>query len=224
MIEDKELVIAIDGPAGAGKSTVAKEVADKLGYIYIDTGAMYRAITLKVLEEGIDPNQSQQVIEVAKKTEIRFKKVGNQERVILDNRDVTDKIRTNEVSNNVSLVAKIKEVRGQLVKLQRKMAARGGIVMDGRDIGTVVLPAADLKVFLTATVEERTTRRYEDLRAKGEEVEFQKLKSEIIRRDEIDKNREISPLKKAEDAHEIDTTNLSISEVVDKIMSLSQEV
>jgi cytidylate kinase len=185
---------------------------------------MYRAITLKVLEEGIDPNQSQQVIEVAKKTEIRFKKVGNQERVILDNRDVTDKIRTNEVSNNVSLVAKIKEVRGQLVKLQRKMAARGGIVMDGRDIGTVVLPAADLKVFLTATVEERTTRRYEDLRAKGEEVEFQKLKSEIIRRDEIDKNREISPLKKAEDAHEIDTTNLSISEVVDKIMSLSQEV
>ena len=221
---DKELVIAIDGPAGAGKSTVAKKVADQLGYIYIDTGAMYRAITLKVLEENVDPNDREKVIKLAKNTKIKFEKEDNQELVILDEKDVTDEIRTNKVSNNVSLVAKIKEVRAQLVKLQQSMAAKGGIVMDGRDIGTIVLPNADLKVFLTASVVERTKRRYQDLKDKGEEVNFQQLKKEIVRRDELDKNREVSPLKKAEDAHEIDTTNLNISEVVKKIINLCREV
>lgn len=224
MIEDKELVVAIDGPAGAGKSTVAKHVADKLSYIYIDTGAMYRALTLKALNENIDLAAEEEVAAMAKETEVKFEKVNEQERVILDGVDVTSEIRNNKVSNNVSLVAKIKEVRERLVKLQRKMAARGGVVMDGRDIGTVVLPKADVKVFLTATVEERTLRRYDDLKEKGETVDFEKLKQEIIRRDKIDKNRDVSPLKKAEDAHEIDTTNLSISAVVNKIINLCQEV
>ena len=221
---DKELVIAIDGPAGAGKSTVAKKVADTLEYIYIDTGAMYRALTLKALKQNIDLDSKEEVSNMAQNSEVKFEKVNEKERVILDGEDVTDKIRTNKVSNNVSLVAKIKAVRERLVKLQREMAAQGGVVMDGRDIGTVVLPDADVKVFLNATVEERTMRRYEDLKESGEEVDFEKLKQEIIRRDEIDKNREVSPLKKAEDAHEVDTTNLSISEVVEEIINFCREV
>ncbi|MGM0502420.1 MAG: (d)CMP kinase [Bacillota bacterium] len=224
MVEDKELVIAIDGPAGAGKSTVAKKVADKLSYIYIDTGAMYRALTLKALRENVDVESAAELADLAHQTKIKFEKEGNQELVILDGENVTEQIRTNKVSNNVSLVAQIKEVREQLVKWQRQMAAQGGLVMDGRDIGTVVLPNADLKIFLTASVTERTKRRYQDLKNNGEVVDFEQLKKEIIRRDELDKNREFSPLKKAKDAHVIDTTDLDIPEVVNRIISLWREV
>ncbi|MCK8827342.1 (d)CMP kinase [Natroniella acetigena] len=215
---EKQLVIAIDGPAGAGKSTVAKLVAKRLGYIYIDTGAMYRALTLKALEEGIDLESEADLAELAQNTEIKFIKAGAEDRVVIDGLDKTEEIRANKVSNNVSIVAKVAAVRKELVRIQRGLAQAGGVVMDGRDIGTVVLPEAALKIFLNATVEERTKRRYQDLQQKGENVDFEQLKEEIIRRDELDRNRDVAPLKKADDAIEIDTTALEIEEVVNRIL------
>ncbi|WP_408956513.1 (d)CMP kinase [Natroniella sp. ANB-PHB2] len=221
---EKQLVIAIDGPAGAGKSTVAKLVAKRLGYIYIDTGAMYRALTLKALQKEISLQSEVNLAQLARDTRINFIKKGLEDRVIIDGLDKTEEIRANRVSNNVSTVAKVAEVRGELVRIQRELAQSGGVVMDGRDIGTVVLPEADLKIFLTATVEERTKRRYQDLQQKEEAVSFEQLKEEIIRRDEIDRNRDIAPLKKATDAIEIDTTKLNIDAVVDKILTICQEL
>ncbi|GAB6098463.1 (d)CMP kinase [Halanaerocella petrolearia] len=220
---DQELTIAIDGPAGAGKSTVAKSVADKLGYIYIDTGAMYRAITFKALQIGIDLESKDDLVELAKKTEVTFTKKGEQEQVLLDKDDVTKEIRTNQVSSHVSLVAQVEGVRNELVKAQRRLATRCGVVMDGRDIGTVVLPDADVKIFLTASVEERTRRRYQQLEEQGEKVDFDHLKEEIIKRDKLDRNREVGPLKKAKDAIEVDTTDLVVDEVIDKIIFICQE-
>ncbi|MCK8816913.1 (d)CMP kinase [Natroniella sulfidigena] len=215
---EKQLVIAIDGPAGAGKSTVAKLVAKRLGYIYIDTGAMYRALTLKALQEDIDLQSEVDLAELAQSTEIKFVKEGLEDRVVIDGVDKTEEIRANKVSNYVSIVAKVAAVREELVRIQRGLAQAGGVVMDGRDIGTVVLPQADLKIFLNATVEERTKRRYQELQQKEENVDFEQLKEEIIRRDELDRNRDIAPLKKADDAIEIDTTNFEVEEVVDKIL------
>jgi len=215
-----DLVIAIDGPAGAGKSTIAKQVADELGSIYIDTGAMYRALTLKALRLEIDIGSEQELANLAKNTEIRFRKVDNQDRILLDNEDVSEEIRSQAVSNHVSLVAKVPAVRKELVNLQRKMAKDTSVVMDGRDIGTVVLPNADVKIFLTASVEERTKRRYEELKLKGEEIDFFQLKSEIIRRDKLDRERVVAPLKKADDAIELDSTKLTIREVVEEVLRL----
>ncbi|WP_027340280.1 (d)CMP kinase [Halonatronum saccharophilum] len=221
---DKKLTIAIDGPAGAGKSTVAKIVAERLNYLYIDTGAMYRALTLKALQQGVDLNDDNQLGELAQRTRIRLKRVDEKDIVLLDNIDVNEEIRDNKVSNNVSVVAKVRAVREQMVRLQREMAREGQVVMDGRDIGTVVLPDAHLKVFLTASVEERAKRRYEELKSKGEDIKLDQIKEEIIRRDNIDKNREISPLMEAEDAIKVDTTNLDIEGVVKHILDLCQEV
>ncbi|PRX29498.1 cytidylate kinase [Orenia metallireducens] len=221
---EKDLVIAIDGPAGAGKSTVAKIIAERLGYIYIDTGAMYRALTLKVLNQAYDLEDEKKLGTLAENTDIKLVKAGEDNLVLLDGEDVTAEIRDNKVSNNVSVVAKVAKVREEMVKLQRQMAQSGGVVMDGRDIGTVVLPDADIKIFLTASVEERAQRRYDELIDKGEDVDLEQIKGEIIRRDDIDKNREVAPLTEAEDAIYVDTTKLDIGQVVEEILNICQEV
>ncbi|MGN9164115.1 (d)CMP kinase [Tissierellaceae bacterium HCP3S3_D8] len=209
--------IAIDGPAGAGKSTIAKKVSETLKIEYIDTGAMYRALTLKVLRNNIDPMNEEKIVEIAKSTEIYFKN----NKVYLDHIDVSEEIRNNIISQNVSHISKIGEVRNRLVNLQRNMALEKNIVMDGRDIGTVVLPNAQYKFFLTATVVERATRRYKELLDRGVlDVDLDSIISDIIERDSIDSNREISPLKQAKDAYLLDTTDKSIEECVDYIVSI----
>ena len=209
--------IAIDGPAGAGKSTIAKKVSETLKIEYIDTGAMYRALTLKVLRNNIDPMNEEKIIEIAKSTEIYFKN----NNIYLDHIDVSEEIRNNIISQNVSHISKIGEVRNRLVNLQRNMALEKNIVMDGRDIGTVVLPNAQYKFFLTATVIERATRRYKELLDRDVfDVDLDSIISDIIERDSIDSNREISPLKQAKDAYLLDTTDKSIEECVDYIVSI----
>lgn len=207
-------IIAVDGPAGAGKSTVSKICAARLGYTYIDTGAMYRAVGLKVLQSG------KSVDEIISDIDI---KLDDKARVFLDGREVTKEIRTPEVSRAASDVAKFGVVRKKLTELQREMAARGSVIMDGRDIGTQVLPNADLKIFLTATVEERARRRFEELKLKGVPADFAQVVKEISLRDKQDSEREIAPLAKAEDAILLDSTNLTIEQVVAEILRLAGE-
>lgn len=209
------LIIAIDGPAGAGKSTIAKIISKELNINYIDTGAMYRAITYKCLKKNIDINNTEEVINMAKDTEIDFR----DNNIYLDNEVVNEEIRTVEVSNNVSNVAKIKEVRYLMVDVQRKIGENNSVVLDGRDIGSYVFPNADYKFFLVATPEERGSRRYKELLEKGYEVNLDEIINDIIKRDKIDSNREFAPLVKAEDALEIDTTGKSIEEVVSEVVS-----
>ena len=210
----KNLVIAVDGPAGAGKSTIAKIIAKDLNINYIDTGAMYRAITYKCLSNNIDINNEEAVKEMAKQTDIDFK----DNNIYLDGKIVNDEIRTIEVSNNVSNVAKIKEVRYLMVDVQREIGKRNSVILDGRDIGSYVFPNADYKFFLIATPEERGKRRHKELTEKGYEVSLEEIINDIIRRDEIDSNREFAPLVKAEDAIEIDTTGKSIEQVVQSVI------
>ncbi len=207
-------IIAIDGPAGAGKSTVSKICAARLGYTYIDTGAMYRAVALKVLQSGKILDET-----LINDIEIKLDSAG---KVFLDGKDVTKEIRTPEVSRGASDVAKFGFVRKKLTELQREMARQGSVIMDGRDIGTQVLPNADLKIFLTASVEERARRRFEELKAKGAAVDFEQIKKEIILRDKQDSEREIAPLAQAEDAILLDSTNLTIEQVVLEILRLAQ--
>ncbi|WP_434796230.1 (d)CMP kinase [Terrisporobacter vanillatitrophus] len=209
------LVIAIDGPAGAGKSTIAKIIADKLNINYIDTGAMYRAITLKCLQNKINIENEDEVVELAKKTEIDFK----ENNIYLDGKVVNEEIRTIEVTSNVSNVAKIKEVRYLMVDVQREIGTRNSVILDGRDIGSYVFPSADYKFFLIATPEERGARRYKELIEKGVEVRLEDVIDDIIKRDEIDSSREFAPLVKAEDAIEIDTTGKSIDDVVESVLN-----
>lgn len=209
------LIIAIDGPAGAGKSTIAKIISKELNINYIDTGAMYRAITYKCLKSNIDINNTEEVINMAKDTEIDFR----DNNIYLDNEVVNEEIRTVEVSNNVSNVAKIKEVRYLMVDVQRKIGENNSVVLDGRDIGSYVFPNADYKFFLVATPEERGSRRYKELLEKGYEVNLDEIINDIIKRDKIDSNREFAPLVKAEDALEIDTTGKGIEEVVSEVVS-----
>ena len=211
----KNLVIAVDGPAGAGKSTIAKLIAEKLNINYIDTGAMYRAITYKCLQNNIDINNEKEVINIAKNCEIDFK----DNNIYLNGEILTDEIRTMEVSNNVSNVAKIKEVRYLMVDVQRNIGKVSSVILDGRDIGSYVFPNADYKFFLIATPEERGNRRYKELVNKGYDVNLEEIIKDIIKRDEIDPNREFAPLVKAEDAIEIDTTGKSINEVVQSVLS-----
>jgi CMP/dCMP kinase len=215
--------IAIDGPAAAGKSTVAKVVAERLSYIYIDTGAMYRALTLKCLNEKIDLENEIEVTKILPKTSIELLPSEKGQQVILDNINVSEEIRTSKVTNNVSLIAKLSSVREEMVKRQQILAEDGGIVMDGRDIGTHVLPNAEVKIFMLASVEERARRRYEEEISKGYSSNLDVLKKEIAARDKIDSEREFAPLRKAEDAIEIDSTSLSIDEVVTKIMNIAEE-
>ena len=211
----KNLVIAVDGPAGAGKSTIAKLIAEKLNINYIDTGAMYRAITYKCLQNNIDINNEKEVINIAKDCEIDFK----DNNIYLNGEILTDEIRTMEVSNNVSNVAKIKEVRYLMVDVQRNIGKVSSVILDGRDIGSYVFPNADYKFFLIATPEERGNRRYKELVNKGYNVNLEEIIKDIIKRDEIDSNREFAPLVKAEDAIEIDTTGKRINEVVQSVLS-----
>ena len=207
-------IIAVDGPAGAGKSTVSKILAARLGYTYIDTGAMYRAVALKVLKSG--KNLDKKLISDIK---IRLDEFA---RVFLDDCEVTEDIRTPEVSRGASDVAKIGFVREKLTELQREMAKSGSVIMDGRDIGTQVLPNADLKIFLTASVDERARRRLEEFKSKGISTDFAQIRREILARDEQDSTRAIAPLAKAADAVLIDSTELSIEQVVAKILNLAE--
>ncbi|MDM5199538.1 (d)CMP kinase [Fictibacillus enclensis] len=220
---NKKLKIAIDGPAGAGKSTVAKLVADQLSYIYIDTGAMYRALTYKALKTSSNLHDGSVLQSLLKETEIELEITDAGQAVILDGRNVSEEIRSAEVTNNVSFVATPQEVREEMVRRQQKLAAQGGVVMDGRDIGTHVMPDAELKVFLVATVEERAKRRYEENQNKGYETSLEQLKEEISLRDKRDSEREFAPLKKADDAIELDTTSMSIQDVVNEILHLVSE-
>lgn len=215
--------IAIDGPAGAGKSTVAKMVAEELSYIYIDTGAMYRAITYKALQNNVDVNDDLKLGELLSETDIELINKGGLQRILLDGIDVSEEIRADNVTNRVSYVAKHQGIRKEMVKRQQQLAEKGGTVMDGRDIGTHVLPDAGLKVFLTASVEERARRRHEEHLSKGQPSDFERLKIEIAQRDKIDSEREIAPLQKAEDAVEVNSTSMTIEEVVQTILLLVKE-
>ena len=217
---DKRISIAIDGPAAAGKSTVAKVVAKKLSYVYIDTGAMYRTITYAALEQKVDIENEEQLMEVVKNVKIEFQQGENTQLVFLNGQDVSEVIRTPEVTNRVSIVAKHRLVREEMVRRQQELAEKGGVVMDGRDIGTHVLPDAEVKIFMLASVEERAERRHLENMNIGFDSNLEQLKEEISQRDKLDSEREVSPLKKSDYSLELDTTSLSIEEVVQKIMGI----
>ncbi|HEY4602526.1 MAG TPA: (d)CMP kinase [Cerasibacillus sp.] len=214
--------VAIDGPAAAGKSTVAKMVAKELSYIYVDTGAMYRSITLKAINESIDLSDEDKLLTLLKETNIELKQSHDGQHVFLDGEDVTLLIRSKEVTKHVSLVAKWPKIREEMVIRQQKLASKKGIVMDGRDIGTYVLPDAEVKIFLVASVEERAKRRHKENQAKGIPSDLESIKADIKQRDDIDTTREVSPLTKAVDAIEIDTTSLTINEVAELILQEAQ--
>lgn len=218
----KKIVVAIDGPAGAGKSTIAKLAAEKLGYAYIDTGAMYRSVAWKFLQTGKLFDEDF-ISGLSKTMLIDFKPSTKINRVFVDGTEVTDAIRTPEVTAIVSRVAAIGAVREAMVDQQRRMGEAGGVLMDGRDIGTVVFPNAQLKIFLTASVEERARRRYAEMVAKGQQVDLQQLQADIAERDKQDSERAISPLRQAEDALLLDTSDMGISEVTERILQLVQE-
>lgn len=210
--------IAIDGPAGAGKSTISKKVASELGYVYIDTGAMYRTVGLKAVRMGIDTKDAAGVEAILKGTDIDIRHEGVEQHIYLDGENVSDKIRTPEISMAASNVSAIPAVRVAMVDMQRKLAANHNVVMDGRDIGSHVLPDAEIKVFLTASVEARAKRRFNELVAKGEEVSFEEVKEDMILRDKNDSTRAVSPLIVAEGATVIDTSLLNLEESVNKVI------
>lgn len=220
----KSLVIAIDGPAGAGKSTVARRVADALGYLYIDTGAMYRAATWLVINNNVPVQDLEQIVKLVGKTQIELKidetTPGAPALVFVNQQEITRDIRSQQVTRLVSPISAIPGVRAHLVEQQQLMAAKGGVVMDGRDIGTVVLPTADVKVFLTASPEIRARRRLKDLQAMGEEADLATLQAEIVDRDRQDSTRAVAPLRQATDAVPVNTDTLSIDEVVERILRL----
>ena len=214
------LNVALDGPSGAGKSTIAKAVARRLGYVYVDTGAMYRAIGLYAVRQGAVTTDKEAVIPLLTDITVELKYVDDAQRVILNGEDVSDLIRTPEISMAASNVSAIPEVRDFLLDLQRDIARKNNIIMDGRDIGTVILPNADVKVFMTASAEERARRRFEELTAKGQDVVYEDILNDINQRDYNDSHRDTAPLKKADDAVELDTTDMPIDEVVDRIEEL----
>jgi|SRR5690625_1238687 len=220
MAMSERIRIAIDGPAAAGKSTVAKKIAEKLSIVYIDTGAMYRALTLKAIRDNINVEDEKSLVQLLKKTDITLSQNGidKNQVVLMDGEDVTAEIRTHQVSNAVSYIAKHPAVRSIMVQRQKELAENISVVMDGRDVGTYVLPDAEVKIFLLASVEERANRRHAENKRKGFSSDFNKLKQEIKERDERDANRAVSPLIQAKDAIPIDTTTLTIHEVVEKIL------
>ena len=212
--------IAIDGPAGAGKSTIAKKVAKEKGFIYVDTGAMYRTMALFLLRKGVTKEQTEQIPDICKEAEITIEYRDGEQVVLLFGENVNGLIRTEEVGNMASVSSAVPAVREKLLQLQQQLAETNDVVMDGRDIGTKVLPNADVKVYLTASVECRAKRRFDELKAKGEECDLVKIAQDIKERDHRDMTREVSPLKKAEDAVEIDSSEMGIEEVTDAILAL----
>ncbi len=216
----KNYSIAIDGPSASGKSTVAKIIANKLNFIYVDTGAMYRAFTYAVIKEGLDPTNEESSDSLIGKIDISFDKNNH---ITLNGTDIANEVRSNEVANNVSYIASYKNIRLFLVELQRKIAKNKNVVMDGRDIGTYVLTDADLKIYQIASAEERAKRRYKENLERGLKTSFEDCLANVNKRDYIDSHRAFCPLQPANDSVEINTTNLSIDEVVDKIISLAKE-
>ncbi|MGH7767526.1 MAG: (d)CMP kinase [Candidatus Binatia bacterium] len=214
----KRLTIAIDGPAGAGKSTVAKRLAKELGYTYMDTGAMYRAFAWKVRQGGIDLEDEEKLREALRRTNVELSDREGNLKVLLDGRDVTTEIRTPELSQWASKISALGPVRERMVELQRAMGARGGVVAEGRDIGTVVFPQADVKVFLTAGPEERAKRRFAELKEQGKRVSLDETLEEMVERDRRDQERALAPLRRAEDAVAIDSTGRTVDQVMEQIM------
>ena len=216
--------IAIDGPAGAGKSSIAKLVAKKLSFVYVDTGAMFRTVAYYFLSQGKDPSDAEMVTEECEKISISIEYKDGAQHIFLDGMDVSTEIRQEEVGKNASVVAKNQAVRNRLLALQRQMAEKQDVIMDGRDIGTVVLPDAQVKIYLTASASVRAERRYKELVEKGETCNLKKIEEDIIAREEQDMNREIAPLKQAEDAVLVDSSYMTIEEVVDKIIEIVEKV
>lgn len=215
--------IAIDGPAGAGKSTIAKKLAKELSYIYVDTGAMYRAMALFFIREGIVPEEEEKINEACKKAEVTIQYMDGEQQVILNGENVNGFIRTEEVGNMASATSVYGAVRTKMVELQQKLAETTDVIMDGRDIGTKVLPNATLKIYLTASSKTRAERRYKELQEKNVECDLETIEQDIIDRDYRDMNREISPLMQAEDALLVDSSQMGIDDVVEKILELFQE-
>lgn len=218
----KNVVIAIDGPAGAGKSTVAKHLAQMLDYVYVDTGAMYRAITFVVLRNGVEEN-IEEVINIAHDADIKLQFEGGITHVFINGEEVTENIRTPEVNAKVSDISKIPEVRDAMVKIQRKLGSDTNLIAEGRDTTTIVFPDATIKVYLTASLDERAKRRHKELSDKGIEQTVEEVKANIADRDRIDSGREVSPLTKAADAVEIDSTNMTIPDEIYKILDMIEE-
>ena len=222
-MDQKKLIIAIDGPAASGKSTTAREVAKKLGYLYIDTGAMYRALTLEVLNRQISATDEEAIVKVAREIEILLVTGDNEPRTFLNGIDVSADIRLPKVTQIISTISAYKEIRRIMKVKQRKLARHGGVVMDGRDIGTIVLPKADVKFFIKASVEERTRRRVKELNGKGIKVDREKIQNDLIRRDSLDSNRDVAPLRLADDAFTIDTSKMSITDQVEKVLEIIKD-
>jgi cytidylate kinase len=223
-LSTKKLVIAIDGPAASGKSTTARLVADRLGYLYVDTGAMYRAITLKVLRKGVPPDDILRVEEMARSARVELKRERDGLRVLLDDEDVTEEIRQAEVTRTVSAISSIRGVRAVLVAKQRIIGGDGGVVLEGRDIGTVVFPGADLKIFMVADLDARSKRRAREMERQGAEMHPKDVGAEIELRDRLDSSRNESPLIKASDAIELDTSALTIEEQVEFVVNKATEI
>ncbi|MBI3911372.1 MAG: (d)CMP kinase [Armatimonadetes bacterium] len=219
----RKLIIAVDGPAGSGKSTVARGVATRLGYTYIDSGAMYRAVAWKMREEGVDPADARAVTCIARQIRLEFRPVEGQQHLFVDGVDVSEAIRAPEISRLSSIVSAIPGVRQAMVQQQRRIGAGGGVVMEGRDIGTVVFPHADLKIYLDAALEERARRRCAELQSRGTACSYQEVLREMVERDARDKSRAHSPLRPAPDAVRIDTTGLTAEQVIDRIVDLARE-
>jgi cytidylate kinase len=214
-----KIIVAIDGPAASGKSTAAKKLAEHLNFVYLDTGAMYRAITYLALKEDIVDNEGA-IIEMTKNLDMSLKFENGVTRVFVNDDEVTDFIRTKEVNARVSDVSRIKEVRTELVKIQKRLSEKGSLVAEGRDITTVVFPEADVKIFMTASLDVRTDRRHKEFLEKGMDLTYDEVKENLINRDKIDSGRKVSPLKKADDAYELDTTDLSVGQEIDIMLDL----